>query len=151
MVLPNNQVSSPNSVPNDKAFENSSNDSDFNVNLYLNDEEDNDNNVFIPQTSNLKEENMDMFSSFNEAIKLMLSVATNMSCVVENNTRKEESKDNLKEYNTLKVLNMVVTLKGELIHEHLEGDALDLGVLMIRAELSFEQIIPKNVRVCLFV
>ncbi|GJR30993.1 hypothetical protein Tco_0422337 [Tanacetum coccineum] len=50
MVLPNNQVSSPNSVFDDKAFENSSNDSDFDADLYLHDEEDNGDNVVITQT-----------------------------------------------------------------------------------------------------
>ncbi|GJT82850.1 hypothetical protein Tco_1057192 [Tanacetum coccineum] len=47
MVLPDNQGSSPKSVFDDKAFEDSSNESDFDVNLYLNDEED---NVVVPQT-----------------------------------------------------------------------------------------------------
>nr|GEV09047.1 ribonuclease H-like domain-containing protein [Tanacetum cinerariifolium] len=42
MVLPDNQVSSLKSVLDDKAFENSSNDLDFDVDLYLNDEEDNE-------------------------------------------------------------------------------------------------------------
>ncbi|GJS16520.1 hypothetical protein Tco_0410992 [Tanacetum coccineum] len=51
----------------------------------------------IEQVIDLREENKDMFSSINEAIKLMLAVATNMSCVIENDIRKEESKDNLKE------------------------------------------------------
>nr|GEU52863.1 hypothetical protein CTI12_AA142300, chloroplastic [Tanacetum cinerariifolium] len=153
MVLPKNQVSSQNSMLDDKAFESLSNDSDFDADLYLNDEEDNGKNVVIPQTpseeirtriynimippplirgiredkiwdkirnlvslnhiergysiccentintinsiKDLKEENMDMLSSINKAIKLMLAVATNMSCVVENKTGKEESKDNL--------------------------------------------------------
>ncbi|GKA43647.1 hypothetical protein Tco_0736371 [Tanacetum coccineum] len=47
MVLPDNQGSSPKSVFDDKAFEDSSNESDFDVDLYLNDEED---NVVVPQT-----------------------------------------------------------------------------------------------------
>ncbi|GJV28749.1 hypothetical protein Tco_1385197 [Tanacetum coccineum] len=51
----------------------------------------------INSIKDLREENRDMFSSINEAIKLMLAVATNMSCVVENNIGKEESKDNLKD------------------------------------------------------
>nr|GEY57263.1 hypothetical protein CTI12_AA533620 [Tanacetum cinerariifolium] len=51
----------------------------------------------INSIKDLREENRDMFSYINEAIKLMLAVATNMSCVVENNIRKEGSKDNLKE------------------------------------------------------
>ncbi|GJR99590.1 hypothetical protein Tco_0316099 [Tanacetum coccineum] len=50
MVLPDNQVGSPKSVLDDKALEDSSNDADFNLNLYLNDEEDNGNNVFVPHT-----------------------------------------------------------------------------------------------------
>ncbi|GKB90898.1 hypothetical protein Tco_0963170 [Tanacetum coccineum] len=52
MVLPDNQISSPNSVLDDKVFENSSNDSDFNVDLYLNDEEDNGDNLVIPHIPN---------------------------------------------------------------------------------------------------
>ncbi|GJZ55604.1 hypothetical protein Tco_0610797 [Tanacetum coccineum] len=51
----------------------------------------------INSIKDLREENRDMLSSINEATKLMLVVATNMSCVVKNNIRKEESKDNLKE------------------------------------------------------
>ncbi|GJU93652.1 hypothetical protein Tco_1318408 [Tanacetum coccineum] len=110
MVLLDNQGSSSKSVLNDKAFEDSRNDSEFDVDLYLNDEEDNGDNMAIPQTpskentinminsiKDLKEENKDMFSSINEAIKLMLAVATNMSCDVENDVGKEEFKDNLKE------------------------------------------------------
>ncbi|GJT70004.1 hypothetical protein Tco_1029290 [Tanacetum coccineum] len=50
----------------------------------------------INSIKDLREENRDMFSSINEAIKLMLDVATNMSCVVENDIGKEGSKDNLK-------------------------------------------------------
>ncbi|GJV06357.1 hypothetical protein Tco_1344013 [Tanacetum coccineum] len=50
VVLPNNQIGSPNNVLDDKMFENSSNDSDFNMELYLNDEEDNNDNVVVPQT-----------------------------------------------------------------------------------------------------
>ncbi|GKE37494.1 hypothetical protein Tco_1460899, partial [Tanacetum coccineum] len=56
----------------------------------------------INSIKDLKEENKDMFSSNNKARKLMLAVATNMSCVVENDIGKEGSKDNLKEYDTLK-------------------------------------------------
>ncbi|GJT65524.1 hypothetical protein Tco_1017004 [Tanacetum coccineum] len=51
----------------------------------------------INSIKDLREENRDMFLSINDAIKLMLAVATNMSCVVENDIRKEGSKDNLKE------------------------------------------------------
>nr|GEW08534.1 hypothetical protein [Tanacetum cinerariifolium] len=97
MMLSDNQGSSPKNVLDDKAFEDSGNDSDFDVDLYFNDEEDNDDNVVVPQTPNLREENRDMFSSINEAIKLMLVVATKMSCVIKNDVGKEESKDNLKE------------------------------------------------------
>nr|GEV19928.1 hypothetical protein [Tanacetum cinerariifolium] len=50
----------------------------------------------INSIKDLREENIDMFSSVNEAIKLMLAVATNMSCVIENDIRKEGSKDNIK-------------------------------------------------------
>ncbi|GJY17882.1 hypothetical protein Tco_0389373 [Tanacetum coccineum] len=50
MVLPNNQVSSPNIVLDGKDFENSSNDSDFDADLYLNNEENNGDNVVVPQT-----------------------------------------------------------------------------------------------------
>ncbi|GJW50941.1 hypothetical protein Tco_0092292 [Tanacetum coccineum] len=50
MVLSDNQGSSPKSMLDDKAFEDSSNDSYFDVDLYLNDEEDNGDNVVIPQT-----------------------------------------------------------------------------------------------------
>ncbi|GKA55971.1 hypothetical protein Tco_0755043 [Tanacetum coccineum] len=87
-----------------------SDDSHSNVELYLNDEEDARDNMIILQTpseeirtnminsiKDLREENKDMFSSNNEAIKLMLAVATNMSCVIENDIGKEGSKDNLKE------------------------------------------------------
>ncbi|GJZ84031.1 hypothetical protein Tco_0649204, partial [Tanacetum coccineum] len=80
-------VSSPKSVLHDKALEDSSSDSNFDADLHLNDEEDND----------LKEENRDMLSSINKAIKLMLAIATNMNCVIENDIGKEESKDNLNE------------------------------------------------------
>ncbi|GJY79951.1 hypothetical protein Tco_0492702 [Tanacetum coccineum] len=50
----------------------------------------------INSIKDLREENRDIFSSINEAIKLMLAVATNMSCVIENDIGKEGSKDNLK-------------------------------------------------------
>ncbi|GJU27073.1 hypothetical protein Tco_1165694 [Tanacetum coccineum] len=50
----------------------------------------------INSIKDLREENRDMFSSINEAVKLMLVVATNMSCVIENDIGKEGSKDNLK-------------------------------------------------------
>nr|GEV93366.1 hypothetical protein [Tanacetum cinerariifolium] len=50
MVLPDNQGSSPKSVLNDKVFEDSNNDSDFDVDFYLNDKEDNGDNVVVPQT-----------------------------------------------------------------------------------------------------
>ncbi|GKA16974.1 hypothetical protein Tco_0696811 [Tanacetum coccineum] len=52
MVLSDNQGSSPKSVLDDKMFEDSSNDSDFDVDLYLNDEVDNGDNVVVPQTPN---------------------------------------------------------------------------------------------------
>ncbi|GJV09861.1 hypothetical protein Tco_1351402 [Tanacetum coccineum] len=173
MMLSDNQGSSPKSVLDDKALEDSSNDTNFNVDLYLNNEEDNGDDVVVPQTlsekvrtriynirippylirgigedriwdkignpvslnhtkrgysicckntinminsiKDLREYNRDMFSSINEEIKLMLVVATNMSCVIENDVGKEESKDNLKEHDTLKVLDMVVGSNVELI------------------------------------
>ncbi|GKC19786.1 hypothetical protein Tco_1021936 [Tanacetum coccineum] len=147
MVLQNNQVSSPKSMLNNKAFEDSCNDSDFDEDCYH--IEDNGVDVVIPQTSSeevstrihnirthpspiegsredracdkignpispnhirhsysicyentmnminsikdLREENKNMFSSINEAIKLMLAITINMSRVIENNIRKEES------------------------------------------------------------
>ncbi|GJR37378.1 hypothetical protein Tco_1213062 [Tanacetum coccineum] len=51
----------------------------------------------INSIKDLREENRDMFSSINEAIKLILAVATNMSCVIKNDIGKEGLKDNLKE------------------------------------------------------
>ncbi|GJV98397.1 reverse transcriptase domain-containing protein [Tanacetum coccineum] len=50
MVLLDNQVFSPKSVLDDKAFEDSSNDSDFDLESYINDGEDNGDNVVVPQT-----------------------------------------------------------------------------------------------------
>ncbi|GJT34006.1 hypothetical protein Tco_0924425 [Tanacetum coccineum] len=50
MVLSDNQGSSPKSMLDDKAFKDSRNDLDFDVDLYLNDEEDNGDKVVIPQT-----------------------------------------------------------------------------------------------------
>nr|GEU31151.1 hypothetical protein [Tanacetum cinerariifolium] len=44
-----------------------------------------------------KEENRAMFTSINKAAKLMLVVATDMICVVENDICKEGSKDNFKD------------------------------------------------------
>ncbi|GKF11216.1 hypothetical protein Tco_0049142, partial [Tanacetum coccineum] len=69
----------------------------------------------INSIKDLREENKDMFSSINEAIKLMLAIATNMSCVVENDIGKEGSKDNLKNYS----------------QEHHEGNALDPWILAL--------------------
>ncbi|GKB26482.1 hypothetical protein Tco_0865883 [Tanacetum coccineum] len=155
LELLDNQVSSLKSVLDDKVLEDSSSESDFDADLYLNNEEDNVNDVVIPQTpseevrtricntenhlslirgtsedriwdkignplspnhieqgysiccentinminsiKDLREENRDIFSFINEAIKLMLTITTNMSYVVENIIGKEESKDNLKE------------------------------------------------------
>ncbi|GJV36077.1 hypothetical protein Tco_1408554 [Tanacetum coccineum] len=48
-----------------------------------------------------REENRNMRSSIDEAIKLMLAITINMSCVIENNIRKEELKDNLKKFDSL--------------------------------------------------
>ncbi|GKA15342.1 hypothetical protein Tco_0695089 [Tanacetum coccineum] len=53
MVLLDNQVFSPKSVLGDKAFEDSSNDSDFDLESYINDGEDNGDNVVVPQTLNI--------------------------------------------------------------------------------------------------
>ncbi|GJY72075.1 hypothetical protein Tco_0475778 [Tanacetum coccineum] len=50
MVLPDNQGISPKIVLDDKAFEDASNNSDFDIDLYLNDEEDNGDNMVVPQT-----------------------------------------------------------------------------------------------------
>ncbi|GJR67162.1 hypothetical protein Tco_0013227 [Tanacetum coccineum] len=50
MMLSDNQGSSPKSVLDDKALEDSSNDTNFNVDLYLNNEEDNGDDVVVPQT-----------------------------------------------------------------------------------------------------
>ncbi|GJS84437.1 putative nucleotidyltransferase, ribonuclease H [Tanacetum coccineum] len=51
----------------------------------------------INSIKDIREENRDMLSSINEAIKLILAVATNMSCVIKNDIGKEGLKDNLKE------------------------------------------------------
>ncbi|GJW15464.1 hypothetical protein Tco_0019597 [Tanacetum coccineum] len=50
MVLSDNQGISPKSVLDDKAFEDLSNNLDFDIDLYLNNEEDNGDNMVIPQT-----------------------------------------------------------------------------------------------------
>ncbi|GJS55625.1 hypothetical protein Tco_0628987 [Tanacetum coccineum] len=50
----------------------------------------------ISSIKDIIEENMDMFSSISEAIKLMLAIVTNMICVIENDIGNEASKDNLK-------------------------------------------------------
>ncbi|GKC27199.1 hypothetical protein Tco_1034493 [Tanacetum coccineum] len=50
MVLPNNQVSSSKSMLDDKAIEDSSSDSNFDKDLYHNNEKDIVNDVIIPQT-----------------------------------------------------------------------------------------------------
>ncbi|GKD83694.1 hypothetical protein Tco_1350533 [Tanacetum coccineum] len=55
MVLPNNQNGSPKSVHNNKALEDSSNDLDFNLDLYLNDKEKNGDVVVAPQNPNEEE------------------------------------------------------------------------------------------------
>nr|GEX52720.1 hypothetical protein CTI12_AA533620 [Tanacetum cinerariifolium] len=155
MVLSNTKIGSPKSVLESKMFQNSSNDSHSNDELYINDEEDDTDSMVVPQTiseeirtwidttrvppplnrgieedkiwdkirnllspnhierdysiccentvdiinsiKDFREENRDMFSLLNEAIKLMLVVATNMSYIIENNIGKEGSQDNLKE------------------------------------------------------
>ncbi|GKA73063.1 hypothetical protein Tco_0779279 [Tanacetum coccineum] len=158
MVLPDNQVGSPNSMLDNEMFEISSNAFDLDVMDHPNDEEVNSDNVVILQYPNeevitriyntgtapllirevmiwdkirnplslnhiehgysiyyentinminsikdLSEENRNMFSFINEAIKLMLAMTTNMSRVIENIIEKQESKDNIKEYDTLKI------------------------------------------------
>ncbi|GJS55622.1 hypothetical protein Tco_0628984 [Tanacetum coccineum] len=55
----------------------------------------------INSIKDIIEENMDMFSSINEAIKLMLAVVTNMICVIENDIGNEGSKDNLKKESSI--------------------------------------------------
>ncbi|GJZ79767.1 hypothetical protein Tco_0644604 [Tanacetum coccineum] len=50
----------------------------------------------INSIKDLREENRGMFSLINEAIKLMLAIDGNMSCVIENDIGKEGSEDNLK-------------------------------------------------------
>nr|GEU85943.1 hypothetical protein [Tanacetum cinerariifolium] len=118
----------------DKTFENSSNDSDFNADLYLNNKEDNGDNVVVLQTLNLREENRDMLSFINKAIKLMLAIATNMSYVVENNIRKEESKDGKLTHVGLEHVYMFVAcvvlclLVASCSQEHLKVNALDLWI-----------------------
>ncbi|GJZ64960.1 hypothetical protein Tco_0621656 [Tanacetum coccineum] len=140
MVLPNNQVGSPNSMLDIEMFDISSNESDLDVIALPNDEEFNSDNVVIPQSPNeevitriyntgippfliwevrmwdkignplspnhiehgytikyLSKENMNILSSINEAIKLMLAITTNMSRVIKNIIEKQESKDNIKE------------------------------------------------------
>ncbi|GJY22833.1 hypothetical protein Tco_0396491 [Tanacetum coccineum] len=106
MVLPDNSIGSPNNVLNNQIFETLSNDSHASsVEMYLNDEEDDGDSMVIPQTpsedirikiDNTRDENRVMFMSINEAIKLMLAVATSMSRIVENDIGKEGSKDNFK-------------------------------------------------------
>ncbi|GKD13109.1 hypothetical protein Tco_1197516 [Tanacetum coccineum] len=114
MVLLDNQVSSPKSVLDDKACEDSSNDSDFDADLYINDEEDNGDNVVVSQTP-----------------------------IKENDIGKEEPKDNLKGKDTLKFPNGKLThIRLEYVYmlvdcvilcllidscsqEHLEGNALN--------------------------
>ncbi|GJY27696.1 hypothetical protein Tco_0403463 [Tanacetum coccineum] len=107
MVLPDNPMGYPDNVLDNQIFITSINDSHASsVEMYLNEEENDGDSMVIPQTlsekirtriDNTRDENRVMFMSINEAIKVMLAVATNMSCVVENNIGKEGSKDNFKE------------------------------------------------------
>nr|GEW39792.1 hypothetical protein [Tanacetum cinerariifolium] len=92
-------------------FEILSDEFDFEANAHPYDEEVNNDNVVIPQSPNeeeniinminsikdLSEENMNMLSSINEAIKLMLAITTNRNRVIKNIIEKQESKHNLKE------------------------------------------------------
>nr|GEV34009.1 hypothetical protein [Tanacetum cinerariifolium] len=89
----------------------------------------------------LRKENRDMFSYINEVIKLMLFVATNMSCVVENDIGKEGSKDNLKEYDTLKALAMERS-EPTFVPEWLKSS----GVLSTTSHNSDEQGVSKATR-----
>ncbi|GKE12903.1 hypothetical protein Tco_1416454 [Tanacetum coccineum] len=88
MVLPDNQDDSPRSVLENHMFEISSNESRFDSDDHLNDEEAN---------NEMWEENNHMLYSINEAIKLMLAITTNMSRVIEDIGVKLESKDNFDE------------------------------------------------------
>ncbi|GJU93147.1 hypothetical protein Tco_1317903 [Tanacetum coccineum] len=56
-----------------------------------------DKGTLKPKTYYEREENREMFKSINEVIKLMLAVATNMSCLVENDKGKEGRSDNFKD------------------------------------------------------
>ncbi|GKA53923.1 hypothetical protein Tco_0752872 [Tanacetum coccineum] len=94
MVLPDNQVGSPNIVLDNEMFEISINESDFDANAHPNDEEVNNT---INSIKDLREENRNMLSYINEAIKLMLAITTNMSRVIEDISKKLGSKDNLDE------------------------------------------------------
>nr|GEV01264.1 hypothetical protein [Tanacetum cinerariifolium] len=156
MMPSDNPLGSPDNVLDNQIFDTVSDDSHpLNVEMYLNDEEDDGDNMIIPQTpseeirtridntkcppsrldkikgdeiwkkirnplspnhidrgysifcentidminsiKDYREENRAMFMSINDATKLLLAVATNMSCVVENDTCNEGSKDNFKE------------------------------------------------------
>ncbi|GKD68622.1 hypothetical protein Tco_1322712, partial [Tanacetum coccineum] len=66
----------------------------------------------------LSEENKNMISSINEEIKLILAITTNMSRVIEDIIEQQESKDNIKEYDTLKICD--IGTKNTF-----EGNALD--------------------------
>nr|GEY76327.1 hypothetical protein [Tanacetum cinerariifolium] len=90
-----NPIGSLDNVLDNQIFKTLSNDSHASsVKIYLNDEEEDDDSM------EHREENKAMFMSINEAVKLMLVVATTMSRVVENDIGKEGSKDNFKEKDT---------------------------------------------------
>nr|GEW26459.1 hypothetical protein [Tanacetum cinerariifolium] len=103
MVLYDNPMGSLNNVIDNQIFNISSDESyASSVKMYLNDEEDDGDSMAIPQTlseeirtkidntrKDHREEDKAMFMSVNKVIKLMLSIATNMSSVVENEIGKE--------------------------------------------------------------
>nr|GEV70265.1 hypothetical protein [Tanacetum cinerariifolium] len=80
-----------------------SNESEFDANAHHNDEEVNNDNVVISQSHNEEGRKHEYALLINEEMKLMLAVTTNMSRVIKNIIKKQESKDNLKEYDSLKI------------------------------------------------
>ncbi|GJT25810.1 hypothetical protein Tco_0895747 [Tanacetum coccineum] len=130
MVLSDKPMGPPNNVLDNQIFSILSDDSHASSGeMYLNEEEDSGDSLvekirnplsanhiergysiccentidMINSIKDHREENRAMFSSINEAIKLMLVIATNMSCVVENDIAPK-------------------------CQEHLKGNALDLWI-----------------------
>ncbi|GJU09881.1 hypothetical protein Tco_1132277 [Tanacetum coccineum] len=136
MVPPDILLGSLDNVLDNKIFDTASNDSHpSNVEMYLNDEKYDGDNMIIRQTpneetrtgiDNTREENMAMFMSFNDVIKLLLSVATNMSCIVKNGIGKEGAKDNFKKkmLEVIRVMNSLIHVykfpNGKLTHARLK-------------------------------